>query len=163
MARKKAKVIVGFAVIGICLVYLVISGFQKTALYYFTVDELEAREHEFVGKRIKLAGRVVPGSIQLDVQTLAVEFRIWEPADDVPMTPEQQRTIYYKGIVPDTFKDCAEVVVLGGFSGARRFTAQTITAKCPSKYEEGKSGDTGCGEGLLSGVKTYRSLPSARK
>ncbi len=138
MARKKAKVIVGFAVIGICLVYLVISGFQKTALYYFTVDELEAREHEFVGKRIKLAGRVVPGSIQLDVQTLAVEFRIWEPADDVPMTPEQQRTIYYKGIVPDTFKDECDVVLEGSTRPNGVFRADTLFAKCPSKYE-GKS------------------------
>ena len=138
MARKKAKVIVGFAVIGVCLFYLVISGFQKTALYYLTVNELEARQHEFVGKRIKLAGRVVPGSIQLDEQTLAVEFRIWEPADDVHGGPEQQRTIYYKGIVPDTFKDECDVVLEGSTRPNGVFHADTLFAKCPSKYE-GKS------------------------
>ena len=45
---------------------LVVSGFNETSMYYFTVAELEAREAEFVGRKIKLAGKVVPGSIRKD-------------------------------------------------------------------------------------------------
>ena len=54
--RKKVKFAAGITVIVVCLLYLVVSGFQKTAMYYLTVTELEARELEFVGKRINLAG-----------------------------------------------------------------------------------------------------------
>ena len=60
MSRKKVKFLAGLTVIVVCLLYLVVSGFQKSAMYYFTVAELEAREADFVGKRIKLAGKVVP-------------------------------------------------------------------------------------------------------
>ena len=63
MNQRKIKFVAGFAVIGVCLFYLVVTGFQETAMYYFTVTELEARETEFVGRRIKLAGRVIPGTI----------------------------------------------------------------------------------------------------
>ena len=69
MARKKAKVIVGFAVIGVCLFYLVISGFQKTALYYFTVGELEAREHEVTARHLF----VEPDSEQLGLLARMVD------------------------------------------------------------------------------------------
>ena len=68
--------------------------------------------------------------------------------------------VSYTGLVPDAFKDCAEVVVHGSFTGARLFTASSITAKCPSKYE-GKMRDVGCGEGLLPRVETHRKTASA--
>jgi len=40
----------------------------------------------------------------------------------------------YTGIVPDTFKNDAEVV-LEGTLGPDGFHATGMTAKCPSKYE----------------------------
>jgi len=46
----------------------------------------------------------------------------------------------YTGIVPDTFKDGAEVVLTGRL-GPQGFQASDMTAKCPSKYEA--SGLTG--------------------
>jgi cytochrome c-type biogenesis protein CcmE len=138
MAGKKVRFAAGFAVIGLCLLYLVISGFQKTAMYYFTVGELEARELEFVGERIKLAGRVVPGSIQTDPRTLEVAFRIWEPGGKGFEPDLPQRPVRYRGIVPDTFKDEADVILEGEVVPGGVFHAESLLAKCPSKYE-GKS------------------------
>jgi len=40
----------------------------------------------------------------------------------------------YTGIVPDTFKDGAEIVLTGQL-GPQGFHATDMTAKCPSKYE----------------------------
>ena len=138
MARRKAKFAAGIVVIVFCLIYLVVSGFQKTAMYYFTVSELEAREADFVDKRIKLAGKVVPGSIQVDGQTHAVEFRIWEPTEGTNEGLSTQRAVTYKGVVPDTFKDEADVILEGKTRTDGVFQAETLLAKCPSKYE-GKS------------------------
>jgi cytochrome c-type biogenesis protein CcmE len=47
----------------------------------------------------------------------------------------QQMRVFYTGIVPDTFKDEAEVVVTGRLT-PEGFMATEMTAKCPSKYEE---------------------------
>lgn len=140
MARKKAKFIAGITVIVVCLLYLVISGFQKTAIFYFTVSELEAREAEFLDKRIKLAGKVVPGSIRKDGRTSAVQFQIWEPLEASSGSFSAPRTVRYSGIVPDTFKDDADVILEGKPAADGVFHAETLLAKCPSKYE-GKSYD----------------------
>ena len=44
--------------------------------------------------------------------------------------------VTYSGIVPDTFKDAAEVVVEGKYDlESGLFTAHVLLAKCPSKYE----------------------------
>ena len=139
MNQRKIKFVAGFAVIGVCLFYLVVTGFQETAMYYFTVTELEARETEFVGRRIKLAGRVIPGTISRDDMEMSLQFDIWEPPSEGGSTEAVgRRSITYKGIVPDTFKDEADVVLEGVTGSDGVFKAETLLAKCPSKYE-GKS------------------------
>jgi len=135
MALKKIKFMTGFAVITACLLYLIVSGFQETAMYYFTVSELQAREAEFVDKRIKLAGKVVPGSIQKEGQTLAVKFQILDPLHTADFPISERRTIHYKGVVPDTFRDKADVVLEGKTGTDGIFYAETLLAKCPSKYQ----------------------------
>ena len=134
MAQKKVKFAAGFSIIVVCLLYLVLSGFQKNAMYYFTVTELEARETEFVGQRIKLAGKVVPGSIQKK-DGRAIEFEIWEPLAEGSDSFSQKRSVRYRGVVPDTFRDESDVVLEGKMGESGIFVAETLLAKCPSKYE----------------------------
>ncbi len=133
MPVRKIKFISGFVVIALCLLYLVVSGFQETAMFYLTVTELEAKESEFIGKRIKLAGKVVPGSINSENRD--IQFQIWEPLVDGPEAFSARRTILYRGIVPDTFRDEADVVLEGKPGSDGTFMAETLLAKCPSKYE----------------------------
>ncbi len=45
----------------------------------------------------------------------------------------------YSGVVPDTFKDGAEVVLKGRLSGdGFEVEPNGVMAKCPSKYESSK-------------------------
>jgi cytochrome c-type biogenesis protein CcmE len=44
-------------------------------------------------------------------------------------------TVRYEGVVPDTFKDDAEVIVTGTLGSDGVFQASDLLAKCPSKYE----------------------------
>ena len=125
--QRKTKVAAGLGVIVVCLVYLVVAGFKNTSVYYFTVSELHAREAGLGGKRVKVAGKVVQGSIQQDKGTMEVRFRAEEGGQILPVA--------YRGIVPDTFKDGAEVVVEGKRGVDGTFRAETLLAKCPSKYE----------------------------
>ena len=43
--------------------------------------------------------------------------------------------VVYHGVIPDTFVDDAAVVVEGRLQDDGAFTAHTLLAKCPSKYE----------------------------
>jgi cytochrome c-type biogenesis protein CcmE len=47
--------------------------------------------------------------------------------------PTQTMKVVYNKIVPDTFKDDAQVVVTGTYSNGV-FSASEMLAKCPSKY-----------------------------
>ena len=48
--------------------------------------------------------------------------------------------VRYEDVVPDTFKDHAEVVVEGRMASDGAFDATTLLAKCPSKYEGDEGG-----------------------
>ncbi|MNC87236.1 Cytochrome c-type biogenesis protein CcmE [compost metagenome] len=72
-------------------------------------------------------GYVVPGSIGRKRDALDYQF-------DLQRNGQVVRA-YYSGVVPDTFKDEAEVVLTGELTSGG-FMATEMTAKCPSKYEE---------------------------
>ena len=103
------------------------SGFE----YYKHVDEVAKEGAAWQNKRLQLHGYVVPGSIKKrmnhDVQKLEYKFQI-ENCGSVAEA-------YFAGVVPDTFKDGAEVVLKGQLHG-QQFTANEVMAKCPSKYQQ---------------------------
>ena len=134
MTAKQFKFGLGILVIATCLVLLVVSGFQGTAMYYFTVSEFAEKEAEFVGRKVKLAGKVVPGSIRKD-GSLDLSFKIWEPVEGLSDAALTQRVIRYQGIVPDTFRDESDVILEGVTTKDGVFHAEHLLAKCPSKYE----------------------------
>ena len=43
--------------------------------------------------------------------------------------------VVYSGVVPDAFKQNADVVVEGSLTRAGTFEADSLLVKCPSKYE----------------------------
>lgn len=139
MPARKIKFIAGFAVIAVSLLVLVVSSSQQLSMYYFTVTELEAREIDFVDKRIKLAGKVVPGSIKQIDGNRTVEFLIWEPLEKDAFS--EKRAVLYSGIIPDTFRDESDVVLEGKTNANGVFVAETLLAKCPSKYESQSYGE----------------------
>ena len=104
------------------------------AEYFKTVDEVmvdgQARDG---GKPLQLKGYVVPGSILVKASTLEYRFKVQNnPARS--SEPGHVVDASYTGIVPDTFKDEAEVVLHGRFA-AGGFKSDQVVAKCPSKYE----------------------------
>lgn len=96
--------------------------------YYKHVDEVMAEPAAWHGKRLQLHGFVVPNSIRRKRDSLEYVFQLQNNGAVV--------TARYTGVVPDTFKDGAEVVVKGrlGPEGFR-VDPNGVMAKCPSKYE----------------------------
>jgi cytochrome c-type biogenesis protein CcmE len=118
---------VGGLIIVAALGWLGFVGFQESKAYYITVDEFSSLQGEYEGKRFKLAGDVVEGSI--DRSRPQMEFVISSPRSSV--------RVRYTGadIIPDTFKDGSKALVEGTVAPDGVFEARRIEAKCASKYE----------------------------
>jgi cytochrome c-type biogenesis protein CcmE len=79
--------------------------------------------------RYELTGKVVPGSIRDQGDTLVFRVRDRAGTASVPVS--------YQGVVSDTFRDGREVIVKGRlergvFVGER----DSLTTKCPSKFQK---------------------------
>jgi cytochrome c-type biogenesis protein CcmE len=116
------------------LVWLATGGINETKTYYKTITELQAMKDPH-GKRLRVGGDVVPGSI---VRT----------GKDVAFVIKQDATqlkVVYTGTdpLPDTFKDGSQALADGKLGEDGVFRAHKIQAKCASKYEAapGKPGE----------------------
>jgi len=127
MGVRNRQVAVAVGVILIAVVYVMITGMRDTMMYYYTVSEVIAEQATLTGSPLRVAGKVVPGSIDTDSTGLVHRFVIEEGGKTMP--------VIYRDIVPDTFQDEAEAVVEGMLDADGTFQATFLMAKCPSKYE----------------------------
>jgi cytochrome c-type biogenesis protein CcmE len=130
MRNKLTKIIVSLLVVGGGVTYLLWSTSGQAFEYYKHVDEVVPELSRWHGKPMQLHGYVVPGSIQkrLSKESGRLEYKFKE------INCGQEIDVYYAGVVPDTFKDGAEVVVKGELDGTS-FHSTEVMAKCPSKYQ----------------------------
>ncbi|MBN1824838.1 MAG: cytochrome c maturation protein CcmE [Candidatus Eisenbacteria bacterium] len=134
---KGVRLGVGIAVILAASLYLGITGFREGKAYYHTVEEMEREGNALAGTRIKVGGRVEPGS--LGWAGSGLRFRLAQDGRAIP--------VLYTGDapVPDTFGEGSEAVIEGTLREDGLFEARRIQTKCASKYEAayGRSGTGG--------------------
>lgn len=121
------KFLLAGGVLVAAIAYLVTTAVQSTAVYYLTVSELIAAGPSVYGQAIRVSGNVVPGSIQRDTASFSVQFEAEDESGRLP--------VVYKGVLPDIFGDGVQVVVEGKYAPGAPFAANTLLAKCPSKFE----------------------------
>ena len=127
MDRRKLKFLIGSLIIVAAAVWLGFSGFNESLAYYKTVDELKAMNESAYGKRLRVAGNVVPGSIQRS--SAVVSFSLEQNGQVLPVR------YLGKEILPDTFKDGSQALAEGHLVRGGTFESTKIQAKCASKYE----------------------------
>jgi len=120
----------GIAILGAVL-YLVYANTQANAVYYMTIPELKHCT-TCATQSVRVAGYVQAGSIKRDDQTQSISFVIEDSHQTLP--------VVYGGVVPDIFRAGVQVVVEGHYNynadaGTQPFQAQTLLAKCPSKFQ----------------------------
>lgn len=138
VARGTAiKIVVTVLVVAGTVGYLLSSSMKAGAEYYKHVDEVMAAADAWRGKRLQVHGNVVAGSIEQAKGTLLYRFKI----ESRPPRAPAVITATYNGLVPDTFKDGAEVVAKGTLTADNQLAVvpDGIMAKCPSKYEADKN------------------------
>ena len=137
MTHRYIKVGVTAFVLVLAFAGLLWSTLQEGAEYYKNLDEVMVNQQEWHGKQLQLHGYIVPGSIYRKRDSLEYKFKVQNnPARSGEAANDRLVEVSYTGIVPDTFKDEAEVVLHGrlGPDGFRT-DPNGVIAKCPSKYE----------------------------
>jgi cytochrome c-type biogenesis protein CcmE len=139
VGRSRTRFYLGGVVIVGSILYLLYMGLQNAPVYYVTTSELQQGAGAIAtGQMVRVAGKVVPGSIQKGPDAFTARFSISDGAGTIP--------VYYKGALPDVFQEGIEVVVEGRYSQGGVFEARTVLAKCPSKFESANSGQGGNGQ-----------------
>ena len=129
MNTKALKIVASVAVVTVSLVGLMFATLRDETQYFKHVDEVMNNPTAWHGKQLKLHGFVQ--DVKRRPNTLEYRFDVQNNGHLVRAS--------YTGIVPDTFKEGAEVVLDGKLS-AEGFHVDKdgVMAKCPSKYEESK-------------------------
>jgi cytochrome c-type biogenesis protein CcmE len=84
----------------------------------------------------EMTGKVVPGTIAHQGATLV--FQVRDRAGAGKAVP-----VHYTGTVPDPFRDGREVIVTGKLSrGVFAAQRNSLVTKCPSKFQNDKSGNS---------------------
>jgi cytochrome c-type biogenesis protein CcmE len=126
MKHKAAKVGITSLVLAVAFSGLLYTTMGEATEYYKHVDEVMVQPEQWYGKKLQLHG--FAKDVTRKPSSLEYRFQVESNGEMVTAT--------YKGVVPDTFKNDAEVV-LKGTLGPEGFTVAPngVMAKCPSKYE----------------------------
>jgi cytochrome c-type biogenesis protein CcmE len=129
---KGAAVAVGLAMGAAAIAGLVLTGMQSKAIYSKPVDELLGQKAKFLGRPVRAEGNLVHGSLVKRDQPCEYRFTIAKNGAELPVR-------FAQCVVPDTFRDVPDidvgVTVEGELQADDSFTASSVLAKCPSKYE----------------------------
>ena len=128
MSSKITKIGLTVLVLGAAFAGLFWTTLAEGTEYYKHVDEVMVSPDAWYGKRLQLHGFVAKDSILRKRESLDYRFTVESKGRTVQAS--------YSGVVPDTFKDGAEVVLKGRL-GPHGFDVEPngVMAKCPSKYD----------------------------
>jgi cytochrome c-type biogenesis protein CcmE len=148
--RIRPRFFIGGGLIVLAIGYLIFSSIRTTSEYYLTVPEVAARQAELGGQAIRVAGRVKPGNIAWDPNSLTLKFEI-APIPDVDAAsapvvkpvvasdPVSFRVVAAGEPKPDMFAPGRDVIVEGKLGPDGAIAATQVMTSCPSKYKPKQS------------------------
>ena len=149
----RTKFIVGGVLIMVAIIYLIYSSTKANAEYFMTVDELQTRTDNLIGRNLRISGAVVGSTIQFDPDTHILTFKIANvPGDNSTITAQgglakvlhdavmdqtnKRLNVSYTGPKPDLMRDEAQAILTGYLAEDGIFHAEELLLKCPTKYED---------------------------
>lgn len=121
---------------------------DKMKDYYVTISELSSMGNKAYTRHLRVAGNVVPGSIERAGTNAKFEL------------VEQGRKLQvdYQGSEPppDTFKDNAQALAVGTYGRDGVFHATQLQAKCASKYAPAQGGANPAGNTAMLNPSTAK-------
>src|SRR5271155_1326707 len=150
--RIRPRFFLGGGLIVLAIGYLIFSSIRTTSEYYLTVPEVAARQGELGGQALRVAGRVKPGNIAWDPNSLTLKFEIApipdidasgapivKPVSVVASDPISFRVVAAGAPKPDMFAPGRDVIVEGKLGADGAIAATQVMTSCPSKYKPKQS------------------------
>ncbi|MBN2385849.1 MAG: cytochrome c maturation protein CcmE [Anaerolineales bacterium] len=149
----RLKFILGGVAILAAIVFLIATSMNASAEYFLTVDEVQARQSEIVGRNLRISGAVIGDTISYEPDSLTLTFVIAHipggnreieaqgglalVLHEAVTDPTRTRlTVVYIGPKPDLLQDEAQAIVTGQLGDDGIFYADELLLKCPTRYEE---------------------------
>jgi cytochrome c-type biogenesis protein CcmE len=123
---RRTGIIVTILIIISGLGYLALGNFGKNLVYFFTPSEVAAFSHDYYGKKVRVGGMVVEGSVKVIPNTLKMTFDLTDGTATIPVA--------FQGIPPDLFKEGQGAVVEGYWNQEKQFHSNLIMAKHSEDY-----------------------------
>jgi cytochrome c-type biogenesis protein CcmE len=121
--RRAPLVLLALIALG-AIGWLAVDAFQGSVVYYLTPTEALAADAD---QTFRLAGLVVDGSITREADSGELLFQVSDGETTIP--------VRFDGRAPDSLGDGAEAVAEGRLGPDGEFRADTVLARCASKYE----------------------------
>ena len=134
---KNLGLLFGLLAVGAIIVGVALFGFKEAAIYAMPADQVVARSSELAGRRVRVEGVLVPGTLVKRDDPCEYRFVMKAGETQLPVR-------YPQCVVPDTFRDRpeggVEVTVEGAIAKGEpgkgpEFQATLVMAKCASKYD----------------------------
>ena len=124
--NKKIGIAVSILVIAGALGYLALGNFGENLIYFYTPSEVRSLSPDYYGKKVRVGGMVVDGSLKVVPNTLRMNFEITDGAETIPVA--------FEGVPPDLFKEGTGAVVEGYWDSGKVFQSNMIMAKHAEDY-----------------------------
>lgn len=124
--RHHRMIGIGLVLIGVGLgATFLLRAMNENILFYYSPSQVAAGEPP-EGRRFRVGGLVVPGSVKREEGNMEVTFVLTDNAETVP--------VIYDGILPDLFREGQGIIAHGELTAAGVFTADEVLAKHDENY-----------------------------
>jgi cytochrome c-type biogenesis protein CcmE len=133
----KPKYLLGVALIGAAVVFLIVTSMTASAQYFLTVTQLRDKGQAVVDQSVRISGAVIyDSSVLYEVRNNEpyLEFSVVDTEDQIGK--ETPLRIVYKGPKPDLLQPHAQAIVEGHLGSDGKFYADNLLLKCPTRYED---------------------------
>jgi cytochrome c-type biogenesis protein CcmE len=143
LQKRRAGFAVGGLLIVGAFVYLVYGGIGSNLVFFLTPAELKAKGEQGFETPIRLAGQVVPGSIQWNAQALDLRFHLTDGTEKI--------LVHSTKSPPQMFREGMGVVVEGKLNRSGIFESSNLMVKHSNEYRAPP-------EGMVKPREMYKSL-----
>jgi cytochrome c-type biogenesis protein CcmE len=124
--RRQRLIFVGILLVGVtAAATLAFLAIGENMLYFFSPTQVLAGETP-AGRKIRVGGLVVDGSVSRATGDLTVNFDLTDTAKSI--------TVSYTGILPDLFREGQGIVAMGALTSEGLFVADEVLAKHDENY-----------------------------
>lgn len=129
--RVGTKFVLGAVVMSAAIAYVAYLGAAGSWRYYLLVDECASHPEQWTGRRLRVNGRVMAGTLKISADRRAASFLLGGSTCNLP--------VRYQGVLPDNLSEGKDVVVEGALQGNCTLHATNIITRCASKYAPAKT------------------------